>query len=207
MHRSANDCGNRLHAPLGICLSPGHQIGKRDARKKFKNNLVEILPKVMRQTRCAAAAGAFPSALRRVHSFVDRLNDPIDRNRRRIACKPIASPGPSRAFHQPGAPEPAKNLLEIRHRDLLAFSDLRKRHRLIAISSMKRHVEHGGYGKSSFGGELHSGLPSFLTEKVRIERVGSYPHIPDLSSRNFGFSRRDLNRQEKTQSGKTPGLL
>ena len=103
-----NDSGHRLNMSRTLIVRGRHEALERHAREEAFDDAVEILPEVMREARGAALAGSFPAALRRIHVFVDRINDAFDRDFTRREGKAIAAPGTAGALDKAGAAQSNK---------------------------------------------------------------------------------------------------
>ena len=133
---------------------------ERTTRQETLNNGIELFPEVMREAGGPAEAGTFTAALRCVHVLVYSQNNAIDGDLRSRLGKLVTACRSARTLNEPGTAQSAKDLLEIRERNLLAFRNLRNRHRRIAFTSTHGDVDHGGNGKTAFSRQLQLRLPS-----------------------------------------------
>ncbi|OIQ86897.1 hypothetical protein GALL_312290 [mine drainage metagenome] len=67
----------------------------------------------------------------------------------------VAAARAAYAFDQAVATQSAEQLLEVGQGNFLPFADARQRHG--AVNFAQCQVEHGSYGKTTFGGQAHVG--------------------------------------------------
>ena len=145
----------------------------------------------MREAGGPAEAGTFTAALRCVHVLVYSQNNAIDGDLRSRFGKLVTACRSARTLNEPGTAQSAKDLLEIRERNLLAFRNLRNRHRRIAFTSTHGDVDHGGNGKTAFSRQLQLRLPSNRWLTILAREAGQ-PLNPDCSCQ---FCERILRQQ------------
>ena len=94
--------------------------------------------------------------LGRVDVLVDGLDDLPHGNVFGQVAEAVAAAGTAGARDEAGAAQLAEDLLEIRHRKVLAFGDERDAHGRLA--QVQRQIHHGRHGKATFRRQFHERL-------------------------------------------------
>ncbi len=143
--------------PLGkVLLDQPFEV---DRIEKLHHLGIELRPEVVRHAGAVVFAVAifFAAALSGVERFVHGDDDVGNADFFRFARKRIAASGAAHGIHQLMTAQFAEQLLQIRKGNMLALADAGQSYGAEMLTH--GHVDHRGYGKTSFGGQSHGGSP------------------------------------------------
>ena len=112
--------------------------------------------------------------------FVDGLDDVGHGDVLSATTQRIPAARTARGLHELGPAQLAEQLLQVRERDLLALADGGERNRPLVLA--QGEVQHGGNGKTAFGGQSHESGSGF-------RGAGDATRIPEQARSNCGFTR------------------